>query len=146
MRRKSLFVMIAGLLLAFFMLPISTNAQTLHRYVVEVETAPLTQRYKTEKLINGEIKVEPQGRRKTVQYYEIISKTPLTTEQCYRLIQQGKARLIPNPRRSKYVEYDLWNRRNMTMNGEEGINPWDIDQTEYDLMYEDPDLYDFIAD
>ena len=34
----------------------------------------------------------------------------------------------------------------MTMDGEEGINPWDAEQTEYDLMYEDPDLYDFIAD
>ena len=44
------------------------------------------------------------------------------------------------------TEYDLWNRPNMTMDGEEGINPWDAEQTEYDLMYEDPDLYDFIAD
>ena len=137
--KKNLFTLFVGCLLMFIAFPI--NAQTLHRYVVEVETAPLTQRYKTEKLINGEIKVEPQ-----VQYYEIISETPLTTEQCYQLIQQGKAKLIANPRRSKYVEYGLLHRRNMTMDGEEGINPWDVDPTEYDLMYEDPDLYDFIAD
>lgn len=52
----------------------------------------------------------------------------------------------PTPHRSDKVEYDLWNRKNMTMDGEEGINPWDVEQTEYDLMYEDPDLYDFIAD
>ena len=142
--KKNLFTLFVGCLLMFIAFPI--NAQTLHRYVVEVETAPLTQRYKTVKLINGEIKIEPQGKRDTVQYYEIISETPLTTEQCYQLIQQGKAKLIANPRRSKYVEYGLLHRRNMTMDGEEGINPWDIDQTEYDLMYEDPDLYDFIAD
>lgn len=142
--KKNLFTLLVGCLLMFIAFPI--NAQTLHCYVVEVETAPLTQRYKTEKLINGEIKIEPQGKRETVQYYEIISETPLTTEQCYQLIQQGKAKLIANPRRSKYVEYGLLHRRNMTMDGEEGINPWDVDPTEYDLMYEDPDLYDFIAD
>ena len=146
MRKKNLFAMFVGLLLAFFVWPTNACAQQLHRYVVEVETAPLTQRYKTEKLINGEVKAEPQSKRKTVQYYEIISKTPLTTEQCYRLIQQGKAKHIPHPRRSKYAMSDLWNRKNMTMDGEEGINPWDAEQTEYDLMYEDPDLYDFIAD
>ena len=142
--KKNLFTLFVGCLLMFIAFPI--NAQTLHRYEEDEETAPLTQRYKTEKLINGEIKIEPQGKRETVQYYEIISETPLTTEQCYQLIQQGKAKLIANPRRSKYVEYGLLHRRNMTMDGEEGINPWDIDQTEYDLMYEDPDLYDFIAD
>lgn len=85
--KKNLFTLFAGCLLMFIAFPV--NAQRLHRYVVEVETAPLTQRYKTEKLVNGEIKVEPQGKRKTVQYYEIISETPLTTEQCYQLIQQG---------------------------------------------------------
>ena len=34
----------------------------------------------------------------------------------------------------------------MTMDGDEGINPADAEPTEYDLMQEDPDLYDFIAD
>ena len=53
---------------------------------------------------------------------------------------------MPNPRRSRKVEEDLTTRKNMTMDGGEGINPWDVEQTEYDLMYEDPDLYDFIAD
>ena len=44
------------------------------------------------------------------------------------------------------TEDDLLNRPNMTMDGDKGINPWDAEPTEYDLMYEDPDLYDFIAD
>ena len=47
---------------------------------------------------------------------------------------------------SSYTESDLWNRPNMTMDGDEGINPADAEPTEYDLMQEDPDLHDFIAD
>lgn len=43
-------------------------------------------------------------------------------------------------------ELDPLNRPNMTLDGDKGINPAEIDPTEYDLMYEDPDLYDFIAD
>ncbi len=34
----------------------------------------------------------------------------------------------------------------MTMDDNEDINPWDAELTEYDLMYEAPDLYVFIAD
>lgn len=62
--------------------------------------------------------------------------------------QPEKAKPLHREEHSKptRTEYDLWNRPNMTMDGEEGINPWDVEQTEYDLMYEDPDLYDFIAD
>lgn len=62
--------------------------------------------------------------------------------------QQEKTKPLHQKEGSKptRTEYDLWNRPNMTMDGEEGINPWDAEQTEYDLMYEDPDLYDFIAD
>lgn len=101
------------------------NAQKRYRYVVTVET------------------LKPQ---KTVEYYEIISPHLLTPKQCNELIRQGKARKLSQREKSKYLEYDLWNRKNMTMDGPEGINPWDAEQTEYDLMYEDPDLYDFIAD
>ena len=49
-------------------------------------------------------------------------------------------------RPSNRQERDLWNRRNMTMDGDGDINPADADPTEYDLMQEDPDLYDFNAD
>ena len=135
-----------GLPVVFMLLPVALCAQTLHRYVVEVVTEPVKRDVKVEKLINGDRLVEVQGRKRTVSYYEIISKTPLTLEQCNDSIRLGRARLVRNPHRSDKVEYDLWNRPNLTMDGEEGINPWNIEQTEYDLMYEDPDLYDFIAD
>lgn len=49
-------------------------------------------------------------------------------------------------RPSNRQERDLWNRRNMTMDGDGDINPADAAPTEYDLMQEDPDLYDFNAD
>ena len=55
-------------------------AQTLHRYVVEVESVPDKREYKVEKLINGNVLLEPQGPKKTVSYYEIISRTPLTLD------------------------------------------------------------------
>lgn len=135
-----------GLPVVFMLLPVALGAQTLHRYVVEVVTEPVERDVKVEKLINGDSRVVPQGRKRTVSFYEIISRTPLTLAQCNDSIRLGRARLVPNPHRSDKVEYDLWNRKNMTMDGEEGINPWDVEQTEYDLMYEDPDLYDFIAD
>ena len=62
--------------------------------------------------------------------------------------RQGKTRALPREEipTSAGNELDPLNRPNMTMDGEEGINPWDIEPTEYDLMHEDPDLYDFIAD
>lgn len=115
-------------------------AQTLHRYVVEVESVPDKREYKVEKLINGNVLLEPQGPKKTVAYYEIISRTPLTAEQCQDSIRLGKARRIAKP----YRKYQ--HRKNVTLDGWEGVNPADAEQTEYDLMYEDPDLYDFIAD
>lgn len=139
-------IRLAGLLAVALLFPVSLCGQKLHRYVVEVVTEPVERIVKVEKLINGDSRVVPQGRRRTVSYYEIISRTPLTLAQCNDSIRLGKARLVPNPRRSRKVEEDLTTRKNMTMDGEEGINPWDVEQTEYDLMYEDPDLYDFIAD
>lgn len=62
--------------------------------------------------------------------------------------RQGEPRPLPREEipTSSGNELEPLNRPNMTMDGEEGINPWDIEPTEYDLMYEDPDLYDFIAD
>lgn len=132
MKTKAFFQLAALLVM---LLPANLCGQTLHRYIIEV-----TLDYKTDNHHTAF-----QGRRKTV-YYEIISGAPLTLEQCNDSIRLGKARLVPNPHRTKKTEYDLWNRKNMTMDGEEGINPWDVEQTEYDLKYEDPDLYDFIAD
>ena len=62
--------------------------------------------------------------------------------------RQGEPRPLPREEKASPSGNELapLNRPNMTMDGEEGINPWDIEPTEYDLMYEDPDLYDFIAD
>ena len=81
------------------------HAQTLHRYVVEVETVPE---------INGNVRLEPQGPRKTVKYYEILSRTPLTAKQCQDSIRLGKARQVSKPVR-KYRH-----RKNVTLEG------WDI--------------------
>ena len=94
------------------------HAQVLHRYV----------------------RLEPQGPKKTVRYYEILSRTPLTAKQCQDSIRLGKARQVSRPVR-KYRH-----RKNVTLDGWDGVNPADAEQTEYDLNYEDPDLYDFIAD
>ena len=92
------------------------HAQVLHRYVVEVETVP------------------------DKREYEILSRTPLTAKQCQDSIRLGKARQVSRPVR-KYRH-----RKNVTLDGWDGVNPADAEQTEYDLNYEDPDLYDFIAD
>ena len=78
-----------------------------------------------------------------MEYYEILSAKPLTLKQCQALVSQGKAKRIPAPKRN---ELDPLHRRNLTLEGETDVNIWDIDPTEYDLMHEDPDLYDFIAD
>lgn len=137
MKTKAFFQLAA---LLAMLLPANLCGQVLHRYVIEVTTEPSEPNYKTDNH-----RTTFQGQRKTV-YYEIIYAAPLTLEQCNDSIRLGKARRVPNPHRTKKTEYDLWSRKNMTMDGEEGINPWDVEQTEYDLKYEDPDLYDFIAD
>ena len=84
------------------------HAQTLHRYVVEVETVPDKREYKAEKLINGNVRLEPQGPRKTVKYYEILSRTPLTAKQCQDSIRLGKARQVSKPVRKR-----MWNLQSM---------------------------------
>ena len=139
-------IRLLGLLAMALLFPATLCGQKLHRYVVEVVTEPVERNVKVEKLINGDSRVVPQGRRRTVSYYEIISRTPLTLAQCNDSIRLGRARLVPNPRRSHKVEEDLTTRKNMTMDGDGDINPADADPTEYDLMQEDPDLYDFNAD
>lgn len=140
MKTKAFF-RLATLLAISMLLPVNLCGQVLHRYVIEVTTEPSELDYNK----TDNHRTAFQRQRKTV-YYEIISAAPLTLEQCNDSIRLGKARRVPNPHRTKKTEYDLWNRKNMTMDGEEGINPWDVEQTEYDLKYEDPDLYDFIAD
>lgn len=128
------------------LLPSVLCAQKLHRYVVEVETVPVEKEYDVKKLANGSYNVENRTPVGTVRYYEIISPTPLTTRQCDDLIRQGKARLLSKFKRDEYDLMDLWSRPNLTMDGDVDFNLWDIDPTEYDLKYEDPDLYEFIAD
>ena len=63
-------------------------------------------------------------------------------------LRQGEASPCPrqSPARSSYTESDLWNRPNLTMDGDERINPADADTTEYDLMQEDPDCTALQAD
>ena len=117
-----------------------TYAQKLYRYVVEEEIVPEKREYKVEKLINGNVRLEPQSPRRTITYYEILSRTLLTAKQCQDSIRLGKARRIANP----YRKYQ--HRKSVTLEGWDGVNPADVEPTEYDLMYEDPDLYDFIAD
>ena len=39
------------------------HAQTLHRYVVEVETVPDKREYKAEKLVNGNVRLENTKRK-----------------------------------------------------------------------------------
>ena len=85
------------------------HAQVLHRYVVEVETVPDKREYKAEKLVNGNVRLEPQGPKKTVRYYEILSRTPLTAKQCQDSIRLGKARQVSKPVR-KYRH-----RKNVTL-------------------------------
>ena len=100
-------IRLLGLLAMALLFPATLCGQKLHRYVVEVVTEPVERVVKVEKLINGDSRVVPQGRRRTVSYYEIISRTPLTLAQCNDSIRLGKARLVPNPRRSRKVEEDL---------------------------------------
>ena len=49
-------------------------------------------------------------------------------------------------RPSNRQERDLWNRRNMTMDGDGDIKPDYEAPPEYELKQEAPDLYDFNAD
>ena len=80
------------------------------------------------------------GRNYKLNYDGILSRTPLTAKQCQDSIRLGKARQVSKPVR-KYRH-----RKNVTLEGWDGVNPADVEPTEYDLNYEDPDLYDFIAD
>lgn len=121
--------------------PVLLAAQRQYRYVFEVKTVP---QVKQDKAKHHPVEKSKAGHpKKTVEYYEILSAKPLTLKQCQALVSQGKAKRIPAPKRN---ELDPLHRRNLTLEGETDVNIWDIDPTEYDLMHEDPDLYDFIAD
>lgn len=63
-------------------------------------------------------------------------------------LREGKPKTLSRKKTppASGTELDPLNRPNMTLDGDKGINPADAEQTEYDLMQEDPDLHDFIAD
>ena len=117
-------IRLLGLLAMALLFPATLCGQKLHRYVVEVVTEPVERVVKVEKLINGDSRVVPQGRRRTVSYYEIISRTPLTLAQCNDSIRLGKARLVPNPRRSRKVEEDGRRGGHQSLGcGADGVRP-----------------------
>lgn len=100
----------------------------------------------SERLTEEETRSTLQYIRETKSYDETSTPATQVSEKEYDSACNHQTQSIIRHSHSKPIDYDLWNRKNMTMDGEEGINPWDAEQTEYDLMYEDPDLYDFIAD
>lgn len=115
-------------------------SQVIHRYVLEVETTrPVT--YEAKRNIHGNYTFEPQNQRKTIEYWEILSKTPLTLEQCNDSIRMGRARRVPNPNRNRKYQRE----QNLTMDGQID-DIWDQDIYMNDTYYEDPDLWDFLAD
>lgn len=128
-----------GAVLALSLFSTFSYSQVIHRYVLEVETTqPVT--YEAKKNIHGNYTFEPKNPRKTIAYYEVLSETPLTLEQCNDSIRLGKARRVPNPNRRKYQR-----EQNLTMDGQID-NIWDQDIYMNDTYYEDPDLWDFLAD
>lgn len=113
-------------------------SQRIHRYVLEVESVYQKQKVEATKDIHGNYWVEPKSPRRTVTYWEVLSKTPLTIQQCQDSIRLGKARRISNPRRR-------YHQQNLTMDGQID-NIWDQDIYMNDTYHEDPDLWDFLAD
>lgn len=127
-----------GAILALFSFSTNLYSQKIHRYVLEVETIhPVT--YKAKKDIHDNITLEPQNKRKTIEYWEVLSKKPLTLKQCQDSIRLGRAKRVPNPKRK------LTKDQNLTMDGKID-NIWDQDIYMNDTYYEDPDLWDFLAD
>lgn len=110
-------------------------SQQIHRYVLEVETIrPVT--YEVKGDIHGNYTLNPQNRKKTIEYWEVLSKTPLTIQQCQDSIRLGKARRVKNP-------YPI--QKNLTMDGQIS-NIWDQDIHQGDTYDEDPDLWEFLTD
>lgn len=123
------------------MISVVAQSQKLHRYVLEVEITPESDEVKTEGLPNGNA-LKRATPAKTVQYWEIISLTPLTAEQCLDSINAGKAKRTINPKfRMQYGYQD-----NLTMDGDIEGSIWDRDPYDGEMHYEDPDLYELIAD
>lgn len=130
-----------GAILALFSLSTNMYSQKIHRYVLEVETIrPVT--YKATKDIHNNYTLEPQNPRKTIEYWEVLSKKPLTIKQCQDSIRLGRARRVPNPKRKIKT---IPEEGNLTLDGQID-NIWDRDIHMNDTYYEDPDLWDFLAD
>lgn len=126
------------------------DSQMLHRYILTVEVVPKVEMApKTDK--NGEASNNSLHRqlapRKNVEYWEVVSPTPLTARQCLDRVNAGKAKRTINPsiHRDFAKIYKDGEPKNMTMEGEID-DIWDRDPYDGETKYEDPDLYEFIAD
>lgn len=93
-----------GLFLAISLFSTKGYSQTIHRYVLEVETTrPVTTEVKGD--IHGTYTISLEEPRKTIEYYEVLSKTPLTIYQCNDSIRLGRARKIKDPYAIQEREY-----------------------------------------
>ena len=130
------------ILAAMAMFSIAAYSQQIHRYVVEVEIVPDVKQYTAKRLPNGTWIKERVPQKKTVQYWEVLSKTPLTTQQCLDSINAGRARRTINPN----IKINYQQQPNLTMDGDVPGSIWDYDPYDGEMHYEDPDLYELIAD
>ncbi len=130
---------------------LEVESQVLHRYVLTVEVVP-----KVELAPKTDESKKPAGNsylnkritpRKAIEYWEVVSPTPLSAQQCLNLVNAGKAKRTINPRINRdYAKiYKDGEPKNMTMEGEID-DIWDRDPYDGETHYEDPDLYEFIAD
>jgi hypothetical protein len=111
-------------------------SQKINRYVLEVEvTRPVS--YQATKDIHGNFTFEAQDNPKTIEYWEVLSPTPLTLYQCQDSIRLGRARRVKNP-------YSR-NQQNLTIDGTID-NIWDQDIHQGDTYDEDPDLWEYLTD
>lgn len=93
-----------GLFLAISLFSANGYSQTVHRYVLEVETTrPVTVEAKGN--IHGTYTINIEEPRKTIEYYEVLSETPLTIYQCNDSIRLGRARKIKDPYATQEMEY-----------------------------------------
>lgn len=132
------------LFLAAMAISMAAYSQKLHRYVLEVETTPEWIEYETRRLPNGNITQKRVSPQKTVEYWEVISPVPLTTQQLVDSINAGKAKRVPAPQPK--VDYSKVYQDNLTMDGDIEGSIWDRDPYDGEMHYEDPDLYELIAD
>lgn len=134
-----------GALLVLSILSGQLYSQKIHRYVLEVKVnRPVS--YQAREDIHGNFTFEPQGYNTTIEYWEVLSKTPLTIYQCNDSIRLGRARRVKNP----YSQTDgkiIYHEpgENLTMKGTID-NIWDQDIHQGDTYDEDPDLWEYLAD